>query len=86
MFERTGTAADQQARSAYDLKKVWGDGLDLKMVDDAGHSAKEPGIRKLLVEVSVSNARGEYLLTCRPLPSFPACSKFLTNFSYIMHD
>lgn len=26
--------------------------MQLKMVDDAGHSAKEPGIRKLLVEVS----------------------------------
>jgi hypothetical protein len=26
--------------------------LVLKMVDDAGHSAKEHGIRKLLVEVS----------------------------------
>jgi proline iminopeptidase len=40
-----------QARSAYDLKKAWGEGLVLKMVDDAGHSAKEPGTRKLLVEV-----------------------------------
>jgi hypothetical protein len=45
--------ADQQARSAYDLKKAWGEGLVLKMVDDAGHSAKEPGTRKLLVEVSL---------------------------------
>jgi hypothetical protein len=43
---------DRQARSAYDLKKAWGEGLVLKMVDDAGHSAKESGIRKLLVEVS----------------------------------
>jgi hypothetical protein len=34
------------------LKKVWGEGMELKIVDDAGHSAKEPGIRKLLVEVS----------------------------------
>jgi hypothetical protein len=26
--------------------------MELKIVDDSGHSAKEPGIRKLLVEVS----------------------------------
>jgi len=44
--------ANRQARSAYDLKKAWGEGMVLKMVDDAGHSAKEAGIRKLLVEVS----------------------------------
>jgi hypothetical protein len=48
----TKVTTDRQARSAYDLKKAWGEGLVLKMVDDAGHSAKEAGIRKLLVEVS----------------------------------
>jgi len=47
--------ADGQARSAFDLKKAWGEGLVLKMVDDAGHSAKESGIRKLLVEVSTAH-------------------------------
>jgi len=40
------------ARSAYDLKKVWGEGCQLKMVDTAGHSAKEPGIKKLLTEAA----------------------------------
>ncbi|KAL1407178.1 hypothetical protein Q8F55_006594 [Vanrija albida] len=37
------------ARSAYDLKKAWGDALRLYIVDDAGHSAHEAGITKLLV-------------------------------------
>ncbi|KAL7420273.1 hypothetical protein Q5752_005242 [Cryptotrichosporon argae] len=40
------------ARSAYDLKKAWGDGLELEMVDDAGHSAREPGIMKRLTEAA----------------------------------
>ncbi|GMK56943.1 hypothetical protein CspeluHIS016_0307830 [Cutaneotrichosporon spelunceum] len=40
------------ARSAYDLKQAWGEGLDLKIVADAGHSAHEPGITQLLVEAT----------------------------------
>ncbi|KAK4686114.1 proline iminopeptidase, partial [Tremellales sp. Uapishka_1] len=40
------------ARSAYDLKKVWGEGMQLKIVDDAGHSAKEDGIKALLVQAA----------------------------------
>lgn len=36
------------SKSAWDLKQAWGEGLDLQFVDDAGHSAKEPGITKLL--------------------------------------
>jgi hypothetical protein len=40
-----------QAKSAYDLKKAWGEGIQLKMVDTAGHSAKEVGIKRLLTEV-----------------------------------
>lgn len=45
---------NSQARSAFDLKKAWGDSLRLKIVDDAGHSAKEVGIKRLLTEVRVS--------------------------------
>lgn len=41
-----------QARSAFDLKQAWGTGCDLKIVDDAGHSAHEPGITKHLVEAA----------------------------------
>ncbi|GJJ08262.1 hypothetical protein Clacol_002472 [Clathrus columnatus] len=37
--------------TAYALKKVWPE-IELQIVPDAGHSAREPGIRKLLVEVS----------------------------------
>jgi hypothetical protein len=44
-----------QPRSAWDLKKAWGEGLDLQFVEDAGHSAKEPGIAKLLTEVGKDN-------------------------------
>lgn len=40
-----------QARSAYDLKQEWDD-IKLQIVDDAGHSAREPGITKLLVEAA----------------------------------
>lgn len=39
-------------RAAFDLKKAWGDALDLVIVPDAGHSAKEPGTAKALKEVS----------------------------------
>jgi hypothetical protein len=48
------------------------------MVDDAGHSAKEPGIRKLLVEVSVRflqyPTKIRISLTDRLLPSSPVYS------------
>ncbi|TXT10588.1 hypothetical protein VHUM_02093 [Vanrija humicola] len=37
------------AVAAYDLKKAWGDSLRMYIVDDAGHSAQEPGTRRLLV-------------------------------------
>ena len=40
------------ATTAYALKKVWPEAT-LHIVPDAGHSAREPGIAKLLVEVSV---------------------------------
>jgi len=40
------------ARSAFDLRKAWGKGLNFKVVDDAGHSATEPGISKLLSEAA----------------------------------
>jgi len=36
-------------RAAWNLKKAFGDALRLYVVDDAGHSAHEPGIKKLLV-------------------------------------
>ncbi|BEI84726.1 hypothetical protein CcaverHIS002_0501270 [Cutaneotrichosporon cavernicola] len=35
-------------RSAYDLKKAWGDSLNLNIVPDAGHVASEPGIATAL--------------------------------------
>lgn len=38
-----------QAKSAWDLSKAWGAGLRLTIVDDAGHSAQEKGINRLLV-------------------------------------
>ncbi|PBL03527.1 proline iminopeptidase [Armillaria gallica] len=37
--------------TAYALKKVWPQ-IDLHIVPDAGHSAREPGIAKLLVEAT----------------------------------
>jgi len=40
----------QQATTAYALKKVWPE-IILHIVPDAGHSSREPGISKLLVEV-----------------------------------
>lgn len=46
-----------QARSAWDLKKAWGEGLRLEIVDDAGHSAHEPGITRLLVEATNEMAK-----------------------------
>ncbi|EJT50614.1 prolyl aminopeptidase serine peptidase merops family s33 [Trichosporon asahii var. asahii CBS 2479] len=45
------------ARSAWDLKKAWGEGLRLEIVDDAGHSAHEPGITRLLVEATNEMAK-----------------------------
>ncbi|EPT05532.1 hypothetical protein FOMPIDRAFT_1021343 [Fomitopsis schrenkii] len=39
------------ARTAYDLKKVWPE-VTLHVVPDAGHSAREPGTSKLLVEAT----------------------------------
>ena len=38
-------------QSAHDLVKAWGKGIRLHVVDDAGHSAKEPGTLKVLTEV-----------------------------------
>lgn len=43
--------ADKQMRAAFDLKKAWGDSLDLVIVPDAGHSGGEPGTAKALKEV-----------------------------------
>lgn len=42
-----------QATTAYALKKVWPEIREFHIVPDAGHSAREPGIRKLLVKVIV---------------------------------
>lgn len=42
------------ARTAYDLKKVFPE-LELTIVPDAGHSAREEPTNKLLVEVSSFN-------------------------------
>ncbi|KAH9923273.1 proline iminopeptidase [Fomitopsis serialis] len=39
------------ATTAYDLKKVWPE-ITLHIVPDAGHSAREPGTSKLLVEAA----------------------------------
>ena len=39
-----------QATTAYALKKAWPE-ITLHIVPDAGHSSREPGIMKLLVEV-----------------------------------
>ncbi|KAL1737917.1 putative proline iminopeptidase [Schizophyllum fasciatum] len=39
------------ATTAWDLKKVFPE-LELHIVPDAGHSAREPGIAKLLVEAT----------------------------------
>ncbi|TFY58696.1 hypothetical protein EVJ58_g6251 [Rhodofomes roseus] len=39
------------ATTAYDLKKVWPE-ITLHIVPDAGHSAREPGTAKLLVEAA----------------------------------
>lgn len=39
-----------QATTAYALKKVWPE-ITLHIVPDAGHSSREPGTAKLLVEV-----------------------------------
>ncbi|KAL6299254.1 proline iminopeptidase [Sparassis latifolia] len=39
------------ATTAYALKKVWPE-IELQIVSDAGHSAREPGIAKLLVEAT----------------------------------
>ena len=39
------------ATTAFALKKVWPE-LTLHIVPDAGHSSREPGTSKLLIEVS----------------------------------
>jgi hypothetical protein len=39
-----------QATTAYALKKAWPE-ITLHIVSDAGHSSREPGTTKLLVEV-----------------------------------
>ena len=41
-----------QATTAYALKKAWPE-ITLHIVPDAGHSSREPGTAKLLVEVCV---------------------------------
>lgn len=38
------------AKSAWDLKQVWGDKVDLTFIPDSGHSMSEPGIISCLVE------------------------------------
>jgi hypothetical protein len=42
-----------QPTSAWALKQVWPE-ITLHIVPDAGHSSREPGITKLLVEVRLS--------------------------------
>jgi len=37
-----------------DLKKAYGDKLDLRYIDASGHSASEPGIRDGLVKVCLA--------------------------------
>ncbi|KAK1921343.1 prolyl aminopeptidase serine peptidase [Papiliotrema laurentii] len=39
--------------SAHDLAQAWGKGLRLHIVDDAGHSAKEPGTSKILSQAGL---------------------------------
>ncbi|CAD6575299.1 MAG: hypothetical protein TREMPRED_001350 [Tremellales sp. Tagirdzhanova-0007] len=39
-------------RTAWDLKKAYGDNLDLRYISDAGHSSSEPGIRVGLTEAA----------------------------------
>ena len=40
------------ATSAWDLHKAWGSASQLRIVDDAGHAANEPGITHHLVEAT----------------------------------
>lgn len=49
--------ADTQMRAAFDLKKAWGDSLELIVVPDAGHSGNEPGTAKALKEVGTRGWR-----------------------------
>lgn len=55
------------------------------MVDDAGHSAKEPGIRKLLVEVRVSTAGDGDVLIFRLPPNSPVYKEASRTLN-VMHD
>jgi hypothetical protein len=67
-----------QAKTAWDLKKVWPE-LELHIVPDAGHYSRETGVAKLLVEVrpapstsdvprsSQSTGSGQVLEPLRPI-------------------
>lgn len=48
-FSLLKAISDAQMRAAWDLREAWGDKLRLYVVDDAGHSAHEPGTKRLLV-------------------------------------
>ena len=54
-MKKTSLTLVFQATTAWELKKVWPE-IDLHIVPDAGHSSREPGIAKLLVEVGTSKA------------------------------
>jgi len=61
-WENTSLTLAFQATTAWELKKVWPE-IDLHIVPDAGHSSREPGIAKLLVEVGTLQALNVHIST-----------------------
>lgn len=50
IMTKRGAKHPGPSRSAFDLKKAWPD-MDLRFIPDAGHSARETGIKAMLVKV-----------------------------------
>lgn len=65
--------------SAWALKKVWPE-LELQIVPDAGHSSREPGIAKLLVEVCGPNSSLHMLMAVLPCTGYgQVCRTVITE-------
>jgi hypothetical protein len=52
--------SNHQPTTAWALKQVWPE-ITLHIVPDAGHSSREPGITKLLVEVRLPSPQPNHI-------------------------
>jgi len=86
--------SNHQPTSAWALKQVWPE-ITLHIVPDAGHSSREPGITKLLVEVRLAPlpnrvtslvSEKAHLVFLRPRINSPTSERFGTSDEREAHD